>query len=381
MKVIQFTTDNREQQNDYDNPLPHFGTAPEALLEGFAALPDVEVHVVSCVRREVGIPDRIHGNIRYHPVLVPKTGWMSTLYSGCIRATSRLVREIAPDVVHGQGTERDCAMNAIYSGYPNVLTIHGNMAELNRLGDTFQGAPMYGFLASRLETHALRRTGGVFCNSAYTESLVAPRARQTWRVPNAIRADFFQPATGGSKRPIPTLVNVGVIGARKRQLELLRMVGEIVKSGRQMQVVFAGSLSENSEYGATFAAELRKAEAAGYAAFGGFLNLPELIRLLDSSHAFLHFPSEEAFGLVVAEAMARGLKFFGANLGGIVDIASGIDGAELHDDFESLKNGIVRWLDAGAPAPMLAADEIAKRYHPKVIAERHVEIYREVLGR
>jgi glycosyltransferase involved in cell wall biosynthesis len=255
------------------------------------------------------------------------------------------------------------------------------MAELNRLGDTFLDAPVYGFLASRLETHALRRTGGVFCNSAYTESLVAPRARQTWRVPNAIRADFFQPATDGSKRPIPTLVNVGVIGARKRQLELLRMVGEIVKSGRQMQAVFAGSLSENSEYGAAFATELRKAEAAGYAAFVGFLKLPELIRLLDSCHAFLHFPSEEAFGLVVAEAMARGLKFFGANLGGIVDIASGIDGAELHDDFESLRTGITRWLDAGAPAPMLAADEITKRYHPKVIAKRHVEIYREVLGR
>lgn len=381
MKVIQFTTDNREQQNDYDNPLPHFGTAPEALLEGFAALPDVEVHVVSCVRREVSVPERIFGNIHYHPVLVPKTGWMSTLYAGCIRATSRLVREISPDIVHGQGTERDCAMNAIHSGVPNVVTIHGNMAELNRLGDTFQDAPVYGFLASRLETHALRRTGGVFCNSAYTESLVAPRARWTWRVPNPIRSAFFQPATGEPKRPIPTLVNVGVVGARKRQLELLRMVGEIVKSGRQMQVVFAGSLSENTAYGAAFAAELHQADAAGYAAFVGFLKLPELIRLLDSSHAFLHFPSEEAFGLVVAEAMARELKFFGANLGGIVDIASGIDGAELHDDFESLQAGITRWLDAGAPAPALAADEIAKRYHPRVIAERHVEIYREVLGR
>jgi glycosyltransferase involved in cell wall biosynthesis len=381
MKIIQFTTDNRELLKNYEDPLPHFGKAPEALLEGFTSIPDVEVHVVSCVRSKVSIPERIFGNIHYHPVLVPKTGWMSTFYYGCIRATSRLVREIAPDIVHGQGTERECAMNAIYSGAPNVVTIHGNMAELNRLGDTFLDAPVYGFLASRLETHALRRTGGVFCNSAYTESLVAPRARQTWRVPNAIRADFFQPATDGSKRPIPTLVNVGVIGARKRQLELLRMVGEIVKSGRQMQAVFAGSLSENSEYGAAFAAELRKAEAAGYASFVGFLDMPGLIRLLDSSHAFLHFPSEEAFGLVVAEAMARGLKFFGANLGGIVDIASGIDGAELHDDFDSLQAGITRWLDAGAPAPAKAADEIARRYHPKAIAERHLEIYREVLNR
>jgi glycosyltransferase involved in cell wall biosynthesis len=80
-------------------------------------------------------------------------------------------------------------------------------------------------------------------------------------------------------------------------------------------------------------------------------------------------------------SIARGLKFFGANLGGIVDIASGIDGAELHNDFESLQAGICRWLDEGAQAPALAADEIARRYHPKVIAGEHLKIYREVLNR
>ena len=35
----------------------------------------------------------------------------------------------------------------------------------------------------------------------------------------------------------------------------------------------------------------------------------------------VHFPSEEAFGLVVGEVLARELKFFGARLGGIAEIA------------------------------------------------------------
>jgi glycosyltransferase involved in cell wall biosynthesis len=379
MKVVQITTDSREHYNTYDSVTPAFGTAPEALLQGFANMPGVEVHVISCLRQAVESSAKLADNIHYHSLLVPRSGWIRTGYQGCVRAIRSLLREISPDIVHGQGTEKECAISAVYSGYPNVVTIHGNMAELQRLG--LQSHRYFGLAASFLETHALQRTSGVFCNSAYTESLVAPRARKTWRVPNAIRAEFFQPATGETKRSIPTLVNVGLIGSRKRQLEVLRMVGEIAKSGRRLQVVFAGSLSKNTEYGAAFAEELRKAEAAGYASFVGFLDMPELIRLLDSSHAFLHFPSEEAFGLVVAEAMARELKFFGANLGGIVDIASGIDGAELHDDFDSLQAGIIRWLDAGAQAPMLAADEITKRYHPKVIAKRHVEIYREFLER
>ena len=83
----------------------------------------------------------------------------------------------------------------------------------------------------------------------------------------------------------------------------------------------------------------------------------------------------------VAEAMARGLKFFGADLGGIKEIAAGIPGAELHSDFAALKCGIAAWLKAGAPRQPDAARQIAERYHPKIIAARHMEIYREVLGR
>lgn len=378
MRIVQITTDSREHFKDYHTAAPYFGAAPEALLAGFAALPNVEVHVICCVRSPVPSTPKLAPNINYHPVLVPKSGWMSSLYYGCSAKVRELCQRLQPDIVHGQGTERECAITAVRSGFSNVVTIHGNVKELHRLG--MFGSGLYGSMASFFESRALRQTTGVFCNSGYTQSLVSPRASQTWLIPNAIRAQFFQPCVVQGKRGIPTFVIVGLICPRKRQLELLRMVGEIVRSGRKMQVVFAGSLSEESEYGAAFGAELRLAEAAGYAEFAGFLDVPALIMLLDSSHAFLHFPSEESFGLVVAEAMARGLKFFGAKLGGIVDIASGIDGAELHEDFQSLQAGVSQWLDAGASAPALAADEIASRYHPHVIAEEHLKIYQQVLA-
>lgn len=378
MRIVQITTDSREHFKDYHTAAPYFGAAPEALLAGFAALPNVEVHVICCVRSPVPSTPKLAPNINYHPVLVPKSGWMSSLYYGCSAKVRELCQRLQPDIVHGQGTERECAITAVRSGFSNVVTIHGNVKELHRLG--MFGSGLYGSMASFFESRALRQTTGVFCNSGYTQSLVSPRASQTWLIPNAIRAQFFQPCVVQGKRGIPTFVIVGLICPRKRQLELLRMVGEIVRSGRKMQVVFAGSLSEESEYGAAFGAELRLAEAAGYAEFAGFLDVPALIMLLDSSHAFLHFPSEESFGLVVAEAMARGLKFFGAKLGGIVDIASGIDGAELHEDFQSLQAGVSQWLDTGASAPALAADEIASRYHPHVIAEEHLKIYQQVLA-
>jgi glycosyltransferase involved in cell wall biosynthesis len=254
------------------------------------------------------------------------------------------------------------------------------MAELNRLGGTFQNARLYGLLASRLETHALGLTNGVFCNSAYTEALVAPRARQAWRIPNAIRGCFFrEPASVANQHDVPLLLNVGHLGIRKRQLEILRIAAELHGEGHCFKIVFTGGMPTGDEYGRTFAAEMRQAERAGFASHAGFLNANDLISLMDQACGFVHFPSEEAFGLVVAEAMARGLKFFGANLGGIKEIGAGIPGAELHDDFFSLKAGIVRWLKAGAPRCPEAGSIIRQRYSPIAVAIRHLEIYQEVL--
>lgn len=378
LRVAIITTDARHWLGGANEIHPNFGTAIRSLLQGFALLEEIEVHVISASPSHLQSPAKLASNIWFHHLYVPKMGWGRTLFLGCSRACRKLLKDIRPDIVHGQGTERDCAITAVKSGFPNVLTIHGNVKELYRLG--MFGTKLYGPMATFLENVSLRRTLGVFCNSEYTRSLVAPRANLTWLVPNAIRAEFFQASTVLHKREIPTFVIVGLIAPRKRQLELLRMIGEITKSGRRIQVVFAGSNSDNTAYGASFAEELDKATLAGFAEFAGFLDAPGLIRLLDSSHAFLHFPQEEAFGLVVAEAMARGLKFFGARLGGIVDIASGINGAELHDDFESLQAGVIRWLDEGAQLPAHTADEIARRYHPHVIAKEHLRIYRKVLG-
>jgi glycosyltransferase involved in cell wall biosynthesis len=252
------------------------------------------------------------------------------------------------------------------------------MAELQRLGH--HGHRLYGTLASLLEGHALARTNGVLCNSAYTKGLVHYRARKTWLVPNPIRTPFFQKSLCDPITDAPILLNVGLVTPRKRQLEILRGIRSLRRMGHVFKIVFCGGLSEDTEYGRQFTLELKAAEKEGFADFAGFLNVQDLVKLMDRSSGFIHYPSEEAFGLVVAEALARGLKFFGANLGGICDIVSDIPGTELHDTMESLCTGVSKWLADGAPRHPHAAAEIERRYHPQVIANRHIQIYREILG-
>jgi glycosyltransferase involved in cell wall biosynthesis len=380
MRIAVLTTDNREHFRDYAASVPYFGAAPEALLQGFSGMSDLEVHVVSCTREPVSSPEKLAPNIWHHTLLVPKAGWLRICYLGCVRAVRRRLKTIAPDIVHGQGTERDCAMNAVFSGFPNVLTIHGNIAELARRFRSSHGLP--GVIQAKLENLVLKRTLGVFCNSEYTENLVRPRTRRTWRVPNAIRELFFTSAQPLARQKKRVLLNVGVISERKRQWELLDVARRLHQQGLQVEMQFIGDISQDA-YSSKFRERIKEAEAAGYARYLGTRTGQALIDCFDAADGMVHFPSEEAFGLVVAEGMARHLKFFGANTGGIVDICRGVAGAELFDadDWSGLATALANWLRASDPKSTAAADIMRERYHPSVIARRHLEIYRETLNK
>ena len=380
MKVAIITTDNREYARDYSNPNPHFGTAPEALLHGLEQNREIEVHVVSCARRTLQAPKKIGANIFFHSLCVPKLGWMRTLYQGCVRAVRHRLRQIQPDIVHGQGTEMDCALDAVFSGFPNVLTLHGNMIDVARV---MKSRPFtFHWLASRLETAALGRTAGVFCNSRLTRDLVQPRARRTWMVPNAMRPDMFlnppQPRSGG----LCELLHVGAICPNKGQLEMLRVLRELHSQGLKFRLSFLGVASPGIEYTDTFLAEVREAERIGFARHLGFRPLKELIPTYDSAHALIHTPDSEAFGLVATEALARNLKVFAFGVGGLKDILEGTRDSVMvgSGDWDGLQKVLAEWITRGAPPAAANADIMGARYRPETIAARHLEIYTEVLN-
>ena len=78
MRVAFITTDNRDQLKNYGAVTPWFGPAPDALLQGFALLPEVEVHAIVCAREPMQSPEKVAPNIFFHCLVVPKIGWMRT---------------------------------------------------------------------------------------------------------------------------------------------------------------------------------------------------------------------------------------------------------------------------------------------------------------
>ncbi|HZI32734.1 MAG TPA: glycosyltransferase family 4 protein [Candidatus Binatia bacterium] len=379
IKVAILTTDKRDHDRNYAIRLPAFGTAPEALLQGLVNLPELEVHVVCCVQQPVTSPRKLAPNIFYHSLLVPKFGWMRTGYQGCIRAVRKKLQEIQPDIVHGQGTERDCAISAVFSGFPNLITLHGNM---RKIASAKQASFFsYLWLAARLERFVLPRTDGVLCITSYTQKAVADLAHKTWIAPNAVDASFFdlQPAPDPTSPPVGLCV--GTICTYKNQNDFIRALGGLAKH-KKFEMLFAGQCDHTS-YGDEFCRLIQKHPWCKHI---GFIDREQLKARLRSA-SFLALPTlEDNCPMVVLEAMAAGVPVLASAIGGVPDlIQHEVNGLLCNPQRpETFREAVSRLLDDRQFANRLASEARAqalRRFHPKIIARRHAEIYHEVLGK
>lgn len=378
MKVVQLTTDAREHYKDYNNPQPFFGTAPEALLEGFKTVPnEVEVHVVSCLQKPpISSPAKLGANIYYHALYVPNIGWMKTGYLGCSRAVRRKLREIKPDIVHGQGTERDCAITAVRSGYPNVLTIHGNM---RLVAEFLRAKPLtFYWFAAKLERLCLKKTSGVIAISSYTQSNVSLYTQCSWLIPNAVHPSFFEL----HRRPdsTPRILCAANIGSRKNQIGLIKALDALAAIA-PIKLVFAGAGTDADPYYREFK---RMVGERAWCKYVGALDRNAL--KTEMSRAMLGvLPSfEDNCPMVILEAAAAGLPFAASRVGGIPDLIKHNVNGLLFDPSSSdeISAAVARLVSEKTLSLALskaALETCKQRFAPKAVAQEHLSIYSTVL--
>ncbi len=380
IRLALLTTDNREHFKDYANPNPYFGTAPEALLEGFKLMPEsIEVHVISCLQKQpTSSPSKLADNIYYHALPVPNIGWMKTGYQGCIRAVRRQLREIQPEIVHGQGTERDCAITAVRSGYPNVLTIHGNM---RLIADFLKAKPFsYYWLATRLERYCLGNTSGVVAISTYTQSSVAPYSRHTWLIPNAVHPSYFEVCRRPEKTP--RILCVANISPRKNQIGLIHSLDSLAKQ-TPLKLVFAGGGSDADCYFHEFKDMIR---ARPWCEYRGPLDRAALQNEMVAAAAGVLPSFEDNCPMVVLEAAAAGIPFAASSVGGIPDLIDHRETGLLFDPTQPkcIKTSIQSLIIDTSWAEHLAASarmRAIKRFSAESVAGRHLAVYNEIIAK
>ena len=379
MRVAILTTDSREHFGNYTDPKPSFGTAPSALFQGFATLPNLEIHILSCTQQPMSSPPKLAENIWFHSLHVPKFGWLRTGYAGCILAVRKKLREIKPAIVHAQGTERDCAISAVFQNIPKILTIHGNMRAITKL---HRHSPLsFWGIQSQLEAFCLPRFAGVICISKYTQQQVSALANKTWLLPNATENLFFEsrPTAVDSSAP-PLILVVANVDRRKNQNELIRALDPL--AGRLRFVVkFYGRCGDDS-----YAKEFRSLlETRPWCSWGGMIGR-ENLRDEFAQATVLFLPTrEDNCPMVVLEAQASGVPVIASNVGGVPDLVEdGVTGLLTNPSLPStMPIALEKILTDKALAARIAEvgrKQALARFHPNVIATRHVEIYREVLS-
>ena len=378
MRIAILTTDMREAIPGCTELQPRIGYAPDAFLQGFVGLAGAEVHVVSCLKEPLRSVENIAPNIFYHGVAVPRIGWLRTGYQGCIRAVRKKLREIQPDIVHGQGTERDCAISAAFSGFPNVITVHGNMRKIALAN---RALPLSFFwLAARLEGFVLPRTDGVVCITNYTREAVKDLARKMWVVPNAVDASFFDVLAAPDLTAPPAGLCVGTICGYKNQNDFIRALDPLAKE-KKFKLVFIGQVIKG-DYGREFLQLVRERDWCEHV---GFASREQLKARLKAA-TFLALPTrEDNCPMVVLEAMAAGVPVLASKIGGVPDLIesekTGLFGDP--DRPESFREAVAKLLADREFARQLATTakaEALRRFHPQVVARQHLEIYRQALA-
>jgi glycosyltransferase involved in cell wall biosynthesis len=148
--------------------------------------------------------------------------------------------------------------------------------------------------------------------------------------------------------------------------------------GLKFEITFVGRMGGNSPYEQQFTVRLREASRLGFARHKMHLSAPALAEEMSQADALIHFPREEAFGLVVTEAISQGMTVFASRVGGLIEVCRNVPQCFLMDshDLAGLQRVLQQWLlRAPERNAGLNAGDCIKAYHPVTVASSTLAAY------
>lgn len=302
------------------------------------------------------------------------------------RAVERAVRSIAPDVVHVQG-QNHVAPAALAAGFPTVVTLHGILYREQHISDptasrgTRLRARLRNGLNARFERTTLRRARHLIIISPYVLKAVDHLTRAaTHMIPNPIDADFY----AIPRRPVPgRVLFVGVVGARKNVLVLVRAFEEVLRRRPDATLHLVGRPADPG-YLAALKEEIARRGMEGAVRHLGVISDEEL-RDQYSEATVLALPSkEESSPMAIQQAMAMGLPIVASRAGGIPFLVDdGLTGLlATPDDEADLAGRLVTALEDGELRQRMAdaCRERAERFRADAVARATLDVYRAAAG-
>lgn len=359
------------------SPLLH--TAIHNLLDGLRDCEDLEVEVIYGRMQPKPGEDRWEGclhyvPIRYKPFPIPGMGGP---YLARTLALLRHIKKTKPDLVHGQGTERESGLVAALSKCPSALTLHGNFRQIAK---TLK-SPLWSYysIASRLEGFVGRRVNGIICISSYTKDLVRGLNKKLWVLPNAVNSAFFDI----ENRPrVGKIICIAGITEWKNQVEFLEAFKKAGVEIPNLSVEFWGPINVSHPYAKEF---IRLVENLPFATYKGSARPDEIPMILKNADILVLPSIEDNCPVCILEAMAGGIPVVATNVGGIPDLVREgetgfLSGPTNQSELWRNLATLVKNRDLRTSFSIQSRKHALQKYTSQSIASEHVKIYRSIVS-
>jgi len=361
-------------------PSPVVHPAIEALWEGLAQREDCRTDILfgrhcpaSRVRPAVGslgfheVPYRRLGGI------LPGAGFL-----GRMRSLLHALARIQPQLVHGQGSERESALAAVSSPYPGVLTLHGLMGEVAAMPEN--RALFHYRVAGWIEKYAVKKAKGMIAISPYALRIILATNQRCRFIPNAVRRIFYDSAVGQRPASLPRVLFVGNLTEVKRPDWFIQAVHLLWKRGRDFEArMLVMGDPKHSYYQKTV--ELAAAPVGGRK-IEVKPNVSEVWKEMAGADILFAPSTWESMGIAVCEAMAAGLCVVASRIEANIPLLGQGCGAMFRtESFEEAVAVLERSIcdPAFRRQAVQGAKKRVMEYHPSKVAEQTVEYYREIL--
>jgi glycosyltransferase involved in cell wall biosynthesis len=352
------------------------------LARGFTELGVRDIHylVVTPEVDELTVDEGPFGTL--HRIPNPRGSGSATFFLWRRHLILKELARIQPDIVHGQGTEAECAFTAVTSPYPHVITFHGIMHRVHQITPP----PLFSLshVPRWMEKIVVRKVQNVISISQDVEDFLreSKSPARSYRIPNAMAPCFFgvEPAPREDGRY--AILYVGEIQQRKGLIYLVEALARLRDSFPDSLVLRVIGPSKDSykqavEQRATELKVDRQIEWLG-------TQREQVVAEVLARSDLLALPSFwENMPMSIGEALAAGVPVVSTSVAGIPDwvdhgktglLVKPGDPVELADAIRVLlqDSALRHSMGTAGRARALAA------YAPRVVAKKTLEVYETI---
>ena len=345
---------------------------------------DIDLHLLTC--NVAAAKDQIikDGRITYHIFKSSLPGFKRgyglssayTLFALPIVKMIRRLKSLRPDVVHGHGTEGPFSLTAVFSGFPNIVSLQGIITEIVKISPSLEY-----IITGYLERYTLRRAMAINAKTKVSENfakLISPRSTRYFIEASIDNIYWDRPIPG----PARNIFFVGSIIKRKGIEEWINafsflserwpdIKGYLVGSGPDKYVAYLKHLiaSKPMNLQIEFTGQLKREEIVQLFSKGGIFCLPSYVENSPNT---------------IMEAMAAGLPVVATDVGNVSQMVEHQNNGLLVetcsvDGIKDALSVLLTNLELYTRAARLGREIASQRWKPSIIAQKHLAMYDELL--